>query len=221
MLAIKDLAYWYDKQPENILFENVSLQFETGKMIAIVGKSGSGKTTLLSLISGLDVPKQGQVVYKDKVLTKSNLTTFRKHDVAIVFQDYNLLTYLSAYQNVQVAMEISGHTIPEREKHIRKLLASVGIDETMQDKKVTHLSGGQQQRVAIARALAADSDLIVADEPTGNLDEETSQEIVNLFKSIAHEQNKTVILVTHDQDVTQQADVAYELAQKTLKMLKK
>ncbi|WP_407281255.1 ABC transporter ATP-binding protein [Lactococcus formosensis] len=221
MLAIKDLAYWYDKQPENILFENVSLQFETGKMIAIVGKSGSGKTTLLSLISGLDVPKQGQVVYKDKVLTKSNLTTFRKHDVAIVFQAYNLLTYLSAYQNVQVAMEISGHTIPEREKHIRKLLASVGIDETMQDKKVTHLSGGQQQRVAIARALAADSDLIVADEPTGNLDEETSQEIVNLFKSIAHEQNKTVILVTHDQDVTQQADVAYELAQKTLKMLKK
>lgn len=221
MLAIKDLAYWYDKQPENILFENVSLQFETGKMIAIVGKSGSGKTTLLSLISGLDVPKQGQVVYKDKVLTKSNLTTFRKHDVAIVFQAYNLLTYLSAYQNVQVAMEISGHTIPEREKHIRKLLASVGIDKTMQDKKVTHLSGGQQQRVAIARALAADSDLIVADEPTGNLDEETSQEIVNLFKSIAHEQNKTVILVTHDQDVTQQADVAYELAQKTLKMLKK
>lgn len=221
MLAIKDLAYWYDKQPENILFENVSLQFETGEMIAIVGKSGSGKTTLLSLISGLDVPKQGQVVYKDKVLTKSNLTTFRKHDVAIVFQAYNLLTYLSAYQNVQVAMEISGHTIPEREKHIRKLLASVGIDETMQDKKVTHLSGGQQQRVAIARALAADSDLIVADEPTGNLDEETSQEIVNLFKSIAHEQNKTVILVTHDQDVTQQADVAYELAQKTLKMLKK
>lgn len=221
MLAIKDLAYWYDKQPENILFENVSLQFETGKMIAIVGKSGSGKTTLLSLISGLDVPKQGQVVYKDKVLTKSNLTTFRKHDVAIVFQAYNLLTYLSAYQNVQVSMEISGHTIPEREKHIRKLLASVGIDETMQDKKVTHLSGGQQQRVAIARALAADSDLIVADEPTGNLDEETSQEIVNLFKSIAHEQNKTVILVTHDQDVTQQADVAYELAQKTLKMLKK
>ena len=221
MLAIKDLAYWYDKQPENILFENVSLQFETGKMIAIVGKSGSGKTTLLSLISGLDVPKQGQVVYKDKVLTKSNLTTFRKHDVAIVFQAYNLLTYLSAYQNVQVAMEISGHTIPEREKHIHKLLASVGIDETMQDKKVTHLSGGQQQRVAIARALAADSDLIVADEPTGNLDEETSQEIVNLFKSIAHEQNKTVILVTHDQDVTQQADVAYELAQKTLKMLKK
>lgn len=221
MLAIKDLAYWYDKQPENILFENVSLQFETGEMIAIVGKSGSGKTTLLSLISGLDVPKQGQVVYKDKVLTKSNLTTFRKHDVAIVFQAYNLLTYLSAYQNVQVAMEISGHTIPEREKHIRKLLASVGIYETMQDKKVTHLSGGQQQRVAIARALAADSDLIVADEPTGNLDEETSQEIVNLFKSIAHEQNKTVILVTHDQDVTQQADVAYELAQKTLKMLKK
>lgn len=221
MLAIKDLAYWYDKQPENILFENVSLQFEMGEMIAIVGKSGSGKTTLLSLISGLDVPKQGQVVYKDKVLTKSNLTTFRKHDVAIVFQAYNLLTYLSAYQNVQVAMEISGHTIPEREKHIRKLLASVGIDETMQDKKVTHLSGGQQQRVAIARALAADSDLIVADEPTGNLDEETSQEIVNLFKSIAHEQNKTVILVTHDQDVTQQADVAYELAQKTLKMLKK
>lgn len=221
MLAIKDLTYWYDKQPENILFENLNLQFEAGKMIAIVGKSGSGKTTLLSLISGLDVPKQGQVVYKEEVLTKSNLTTFRKHDVAIVFQDYNLLTYLSAYQNVQVAMEISGHTIPEREKHIRKLLASVGIDETMQDKKVTHLSGGQQQRVAIARALAADSDLIVADEPTGNLDEETSQEIVNLFKSIAHEQNKTVILVTHDRDVAAQADIAYELVQKTLKKMNK
>ena len=183
-------------------------------MYAILGKSGSGKTTFLSLISGLDSAKEGEILYNDTSLAKIGLTKFRKHNLAIVFQAYNLFTYMSAYQNVDSALEISGVKKDNQREFITESLKSVGITEDLQHKKVSQLSGGQQQRVAIVRAMVTGADIIVADEPTGNLDEETGREIINLFEKIAHEQKKIVILVTHDLDIAKRSDVTYELRDK-------
>ena len=213
MLETKNLGFWY-QNPEDILFKDVNLKFEAGKMYAILGKSGSGKTTFLSLISGLDSAKEGEILYNDTSLAKIGLTKFRKHNLAIVFQAYNLFTYMSAYQNVDSALEISGVKKDNQREFITESLKSVGIAEDLQHKKVSQLSGGQQQRVAIVRAMVTGADIIVADEPTGNLDEETGREIINLFEKIAHEQKKIVILVTHDLDIAKRSDVTYELRDK-------
>lgn len=213
MLKTQDLGYWY-KQEQEYLFKDVNLTFDQGKMYAILGASGSGKTTFLSLIAGLDLPKTGTISYEETSLAKIGLRNYRKNDVSIIFQAYNLLPYLSALENVLAAMEISGLKGSDKKEKALKQLAEVGIDETMAHKKVTELSGGQQQRVAIVRAICCDHQLIVADEPTGNLDEETSKEIVQLFQKIAHEQQKCIIIVTHEKEVANACDQIYELKQK-------
>lgn len=220
MLRTENLGFWY-QNPEDALYQEVSLTFETGKMYAILGASGSGKTTFLSLISGLDNPREGTVYYEDHPLAKIGLRNYRKNSVSIIFQAYNLLPYLSAVDNVVAAMEISQTKQKNRRQIALEHLARVGIDEQMAQKKVTLLSGGQQQRVAIVRAICCDHQLIVADEPTGNLDETTSQEIVQLFQEIAHEQDRCIILVTHELDVAKKCDEVYELKNKefTRKML--
>ena len=183
-------------------------------MYAILGASGSGKTTFLSLISGLDQPKEGEVYYEEQSLAKIGLRNYRKNDVSIIFQAYNLLPYLSAVDNVIVAMEISNAKHKEYRRIALERLARVGIDETLAKKQVTRLSGGQQQRVAIVRAICCEHQLIVADEPTGNLDEVSSQEIVHLFQEIAHEQNRCIIIVTHELEVAKSCDEIYELKNK-------
>lgn len=213
MLETKNLGFWY-QDPENALFKDVNLQFKPGKMYAILGKSGSGKTTFLSLISALESPKEGEILYKSENLDKIGLTRFRRHHLAIVFQAYNLLTYMTAYQNVNCALEISGIKKENKRTFITENLEAVGITEDLWHKKVAQLSGGQQQRVAIVRAMITGADIIVADEPTGNLDEETGREMIALFEKIAHEQNKIVILVTHDNDIAKRSDVTYELKDK-------
>lgn len=213
MLETKKLGFWYQDKVDT-LFENVNLQFEAGNMYAILGKSGSGKTTFLSLISGLDSAKEGEIFYQDKSLNQIGLTRFRKHHLAIVFQAYNLFTYMTAYQNVSSALEISGEKKENKRAFITESLKSVGITEDLQHKKVGQLSGGQQQRVAVVRAMVTGTDIIVADEPTGNLDEETGRDIINLFEKIAHDQKKIVILVTHDNDIAKKSDVTYELKDK-------
>ena len=205
MLRTENLGFWY-QNPEDALYKEVNLTFETGKMYAILGASGSGKTTFLSLISGLDHPKEGKVFYEEKQLSKIGLRNYRKNDVSIIFQAYNLLPYLSAIDNVLTAMEISKTGHKNNRKIALDSLARVGIDETLAKKQVTKLSGGQQQRVAIVRAICCNHQLIVADEPTGNLDENTSQEIVQLFQEIAHEQNRCIIIVTHEQEVAKKCD---------------
>lgn len=210
MLKTENLAFWYQTEAD-ALFKDVNLSFEAGKMYAILGTSGSGKTTFLSLVAGLDTPKSGDILYEDKSLKKIGLRNFRRKDVSIVFQAYNLLPYLSALDNVLAAMEISGSTRSDKKAYALASLAEVGIDEVLAHKKVTQLSGGQQQRVAIVRAVCCDHPFIVADEPTGNLDEYTSGDIVTLFKRIAHDENKCVLIVTHDQDVAKQCDEVYEL----------
>lgn len=213
MLETKNLGFWY-QDPANALFKDVNLQFEPGNMYAILGKSGSGKTTFLSLISALESPKEGAILYNSENLDKIGLTRFRRQHLANVFQAYNLLTYMTAYQNVSSALEISGVKKENKRDFITESLKSVAITEDLHHKKVAQLSGGQQQRVAIVRAMITGADIIVADEPTGNLDEETGREMIALFEKIAHEQNKIVILVTHDSDIAKRSDVTYELKDK-------
>ncbi|MGO2743490.1 MAG: ABC transporter ATP-binding protein [Pseudolactococcus laudensis] len=213
MLETKNLGFWY-QDPANALFMDVNLQFEPGNMYAILGKSGSGKTTFLSLISALESPKEGAILYNSENLEKIGLTRFRRQHLANVFQAYNLLTYMTAYQNVSSALEISGVKKENKRDFITESLKSVAITEDLHHKKVAQLSGGQQQRVAIVRAMITGADIIVADEPTGNLDEETGREMIALFEKIAHEQNKIVILVTHDSDIAKRSDVTYELKDK-------
>ncbi|MCY7201447.1 ABC transporter ATP-binding protein [Streptococcus gallolyticus subsp. gallolyticus] len=211
-LRTHNIGYWYTNNPDDYLFKDVNLTFEKGKVYSILGQSGSGKTTFLSLLAGLDSPKAGEIYLEDNDINKSGLTNYRKNSVSTIFQAYNLMTYMTARQNVQTALEISNNPVDNAK--IEELFELVGIPKEMIDKPVLQLSGGQQQRVAIVRALATEHDLIIADEPTGNLDEETTQDIVNIFKDIAHKQNKTVIIVTHETAVAQETDVTFELKKK-------
>lgn len=213
MLRTKNLSYWYQNEAD-YLFKDVNLQFTDGQMYAILGASGSGKTTFLSLISGLDTPKGGSILYNEEPLQAIGLRNYRRKDVSIVFQSYNLLPYMTALDNVLTAMDISGAKRENKKQYALDCLAKVGIDQELAMKKVTMLSGGQQQRVAIVRALCCDHSLIVADEPTGNLDENTSKEIVKLFQQIAHEEHKCIIIVTHEQEVAKACDQVYELKKK-------
>lgn len=208
-LQTKNIGYWYTNNPDDYLFKDVNLTFEKGKVYSILGQSGSGKTTFLSLLAGLDSPKTGQIYLDDTDINKSGLTNYRRNAVSTIFQAYNLMTYMTARQNVQTALEISNKSVDNAK--IEELFELVGIPREMIDKPVLKLSGGQQQRVAIVRALATGHDLIIADEPTGNLDEETTQDIVSIFKEIAHQQNKTVIIVTHETAVAKETDVIFEL----------
>jgi putative ABC transport system ATP-binding protein len=216
-LHTKNIGYWYTNNPDDYLFKDVNLSFERGKIYAILGQSGSGKTTFLSLLAGLDSPKTGKIYLDDKDINKSGLTNYRKNAVSTIFQAYNLMTYMIARQNVQTALEITNTTVDNAK--IEELFELVGIHKEMIDKPVLQLSGGQQQRVAIVRALATNHDIIIADEPTGNLDEETTQDIVNIFKDIAHQQNKTVIIVTHETAVAKETDVVFELKKKQFTQL--
>jgi len=211
-LRTHNIGYWYTNNPDDYLFKDINLTFEKGKIYSILGQSGSGKTTFLSLLAGLDSPKAGEIYLEDNDINKSGLTNYRKNSVSTIFQAYNLMTYMTARQNVQTALEISNKPVDNAK--IEELFELVGIPKEMIDKPVLQLSGGQQQRVAIVRTLATEHDLIIADEPTGNLDEETTQDIVNIFKDIAHKQNKTVIIVTHETAVAQETDVTFELKKK-------
>jgi len=213
MLATQDLAYWYTNE-QDALYKDVNLTFEKGKVYAILGASGSGKTTFLSLISGLDTPKKGTITYNGENIQKIGLRNYRRKDISIVFQAYNLLPYMTALQNIFTAMEIAGSKRSDKKTYALQCLAKVGIDETLANKKVGLLSGGQQQRVAIVRAICCDHELIVADEPTGNLDEETSSDIVKVFQEMAHEEQKCIIIVTHESDVSKACDEVFELKHK-------
>lgn len=217
MLETKAIGYWYTEAAD-YLYQDVNLTFEKGNMYAILGASGSGKTTFLSLISGLGQPKAGEILYEGKSLSKIGLRNYRKNDVSLIFQAYNLLPYLTALDNVLTAIAISAVKVADKKALALAQLQAVGIDEQLANKQVTQLSGGQQQRVAIARALSCDHELIVADEPTGNLDEKTSQDIVQLFQKVAHEKQKCLIIVTHEREVAKACDKVYELSNKTFQL---
>ncbi|ASG79567.1 MULTISPECIES: ABC transporter ATP-binding protein [Lactiplantibacillus] len=210
MLKVNDLGYWYDRQ-ENSLFEHVNLEFKSGTSYAIVGQSGSGKTTFLSLLAGLDKPRAGQIELNGEPINKIGLTNYRRSKVAIVFQSYNLLTYMSPLNNLMTAMAITNSEHRGDKDYAMKMLRRLGISDDQMKKNVQRLSGGQQQRVAIARTMVCDAKLVVADEPTGNLDEENTKYVIDQFQKIAHEQKKCVIIVTHEPDVADACDHSYRL----------
>lgn len=212
ILELKNVSYRYSDAPkDDYVFKDISYSFEEGKIYAIKGKSGSGKTTLLSLISGLEKCNEGDIFFENKNLKKINLDIYRNTHIGIVFQSYNLLPYLTAIENIELSMYITKEKINNKKEKALELMKSVGLSERYAKRKILKLSGGEQQRIAIARSLAYDAKVIIADEPTGNLDKETEKEILNILKKIAKEKNKCIIIVTHSENVCKEADVVYEL----------
>lgn len=207
VLSLNNISFSYGK---TLVLQNLSYEFEEGKIYCIVGKSGAGKTTLLSVLSGLATPNSGSIFYEDKDIKKIDKYKFRSKYIGVIFQSYNLITKFTALENVVLSMDIAGVRGVNKKEKAMRLLESVGLNEDEANRRVLKLSGGQQQRVAIARALSYDSKIILADEPTGNLDGDTQQEIMQIFRTLA-EQGKCVVLVSHSPEVAKLCDVRYEL----------
>ncbi|MDR0487789.1 MAG: ABC transporter ATP-binding protein [Propionibacteriaceae bacterium] len=209
-LALDHVSYRYEGSTKPVL-KDISATFERGSVYTIVGKSGAGKSTLLSLISGLDLPTKGEVLCGGMSLKEMDRDWYRSWKVGVIFQSFNLITNATAVQNIVLSMNISKSKVKDKKTHTYELLERMGIDRETADRKVLKLSGGEQQRVGIARALAHDPAILIADEPTGNLDRETEAEILDIFTRLAHEENRCVILVTHSRKVTSIADKIYSI----------
>ncbi len=186
ILEIENLVYTYDNRQK--VLKNISVQMEQGKMYAILGPSGCGKTTLLSLLGGLDSPTKGKILYNGEDIEKTGLANHRKKNVAFIFQSYNLIDYLTPIENVQLTSKLPALPILEQ----------LGLTKEETRRNVLKLSGGQQQRVAIARALASDANIILADEPTGNLDSKSSRTVIEAFENARKQLGATIFMVTHD-----------------------
>lgn len=212
LLKLDNISYRYDNNSP-LVIKNLSYEFEEGKVYAIVGKSGAGKTTLLSILSSLAAPTSGNIYLKDEDVAKIDKYKFRSKYVGVIFQNFNLLPHLTALENVVLSMNISGKKFTEKSKNeiAMELLNKVGLSEEEANRRILKLSGGQQQRVAIARAISYAPDIILADEPTGNLDSETQSEIIDIFKMLAKE-GKCIIIVTHSQFVAGQSDTVFKLS---------
>ena len=207
MIEFCNVKYTYDGKKD--VLKGINVQMEQGRMYAILGPSGCGKTTLLSLLGGLDSPTAGKVLFQGEDIAKTGLANHRKSHVSFIFQSYNLIDYLTPQENVALTSKLPPQPILDR----------VGLTEEESRRNVLKLSGGQQQRVAIARALASESPVILADEPTGSLDEDTARDITELLKSSAHDQGKCVVIVTHSNEVAEQADVVLRLKRGGLQIL--
>ena len=213
ILETRDLYFTYpDGENRKVILNEVNVSFEKGKFYTILGASGSGKTTFLSLIAALDKPEKGEILFNGEDIGKIGLEKYRRNNIGIVFQSYNLIPYMNGLENVMVAMSITDNKIEGNMKDkALEILESVGIDGTKATRRINRLSGGEQQRVAIARAISTNVEVIVADEPTGNLDGKTSETIIELFKELAHQRNKCVIMVTHSEKIAEQSDVILKL----------
>ncbi|MBQ6135338.1 MAG: ABC transporter ATP-binding protein [Bacilli bacterium] len=212
LLSIQNASYQYsDAEGDEYALRDVSYNFEKGKLYAIRGRSGTGKTTLLSLISGLERCTEGKIIFDGKDLKDINLDYYRSHEIGIVFQSYNLLPFMTVSENIILSMDASGIKVDNKKEEALRLMKNVGLKETYATRKVLRISGGEQQRVAIARSLSYNTKMIVADEPTGNLDKQTEKEILEIFEKLAHEEGKCVIIVTHSPNVCEMADQVYDL----------
>lgn len=205
ILTLTNVFYNYEGAKKTIL-NNISAEFELGKVYIIMGKSGSGKSTLLSLASGLDLPTKGEISYNGKNLRQIDRDNYRARNIGVIFQGYNLLTNATALENIIISMNISKNHGKNKKQAGLKLLEKVGIDKETANRKILKLSGGEQQRVGIARALSHDPDIIIADEPSGNLDNETEKNIMEILQRLAHEENKCILVVTHSKQVSEYAD---------------
>lgn len=219
ILTLQNVSFQYEGAKKQVL-KDVSVAFDKGVLYGIIGKSGAGKSTMLSLLSGMDLCTKGEIYYHDQPMKTINRDVYRAKGIGVIFQGYNLLTNATVIDNILLAMDISGQKSPNRKKEALKILASVGISEEMAKRKVLKLSGGEQQRVGIARALASKAEIIIADEPTGNLDSDTEAEILTIFKKLAHEEEKCVILVTHSKEVAACVDQVFVLQAGTLKTIR-
>ena len=209
VLSMNKVSYQYKEARQSVLSQ-IDQEFEAGKFYAIIGKSGSGKSTLLSLLAALDNPTSGKILFEGEDIQEKGDSYHRKHHISLVFQNYNLIDYLTPLENIRLVN-------PEATKEI---LLQLGLEESHVNRNVLKLSGGQQQRVAIARALVSEAPIILADEPTGNLDEQTAGEIIDVLKSLAKERNKCVIVVTHSKEVANAADTILELRETKLHEVK-
>ena len=208
VLSFSNLSYSYDKKKN--VFHNINAEMELGKIYAIFGTSGCGKTTLLSLLGGLDSPTKGTVFFDGKDIMERGLENHRRNHVSFVFQAYNLIDYMTPIENVKLTSKLP----PE------PILGKMGLTKEEMKRNILQLSGGQQQRVAIARALASEAPVILADEPTGNLDEDTVMSIMQILEDSVHQMNKCAVIVTHSNEIVKRADVVFHLKRGALQMRK-
>ena len=209
ILSFSHLSYSYDKKKD--VFHNITAEMELGKIYAILGTSGCGKTTLLSLLGGLDSPTKGQVFFDGKDIMENGLENHRRNHVSFIFQAYNLIDYMTPIENVKLTSKLP----PE------PILGKMGLTKEEMKRNVLQLSGGQQQRVAIARALASEAPVILADEPTGNLDEDTAMSIMQILEESVRQMNKCAVIVTHSNEIAKRADVVFHLKRGELQYTEK
>lgn len=212
LLSTIDLTYCYKNASQAVYaVKDVSINVESGTYCAIVGKSGSGKSTLISLLAGLDKPFSGDVLYNGNSLSRINMREYRLGVVSVIYQNYNLFPLLTMLENIIIPLEIQKKSKKEAQKIAKEALLKVGLDSTYHKRYPHMLSGGEQQRVAIARSLAAGTKILLADEPTGNCDTSNSAEIIKLLADLAYNENRCVIVATHDPDVMKSTDIVYEM----------
>ncbi len=209
-LTLENVSYAY-KGAERKALDDISVEFQGGKIYAVIGPSGSGKTTLLSILAGLDIPTEGEVFINSTKLSTLDLDQYRREQVSMIFQAFHLFPMLNVVENVSFPMELNGVERAEARTRAKVFLNSVGITDEKHRRFPSNLSGGEQQRVAIARTMASGARVILADEPTGNLDKENGQNIVDILKVLAHENGYCVIIVTHDPAIAEQADQVYAM----------
>ncbi len=212
ILSVKEVTYIYKSKYQSVeAVSNVTCSFEIGRVYAIVGHSGSGKSTLLSLLAGLDVPTKGEIYVEDEPMSTLDRDRYRRETASVVYQSFNLFPLLTALENVAYPMELRGVPVKEAKEKAKELIASVGLEERIGNQLPLMMSGGQQQRVAVARALANNGKILLADEPTGNLDSNNGKIIIELLEKLAHEQDYAIIIITHDTGIAERADVVYTM----------
>lgn len=209
VLSFSNLCYSYDKK-KNVL-NSISAELELGKIYVVLGTSGCGKTTLLSLLGGLDIPARGKILFEGEDIMKNGLENHRRNHVSFIFQSYNLIDYMTPLENVRLTSKLPAEPILEK----------MGLTKEEMKRNVLQLSGGQQQRVAIARALASEAPVILADEPTGNLDEDTAMSIMQILEDSVRQMNKCAVIVTHSNEIAKRADVVFRLRRGTLQVIEK
>ena len=209
ILELNHVGFRY--RPDRPVLEDVNCRFETGVFYALVGKSGAGKSTLLSLMAGLDLPTEGEILFEGRSTAGMDLSEYRRRHASVIYQDFALLPLLTVQENIQYPMALCGVPPQEAAQQARELARRVSLPEELLDRYPSRISGGEQQRVAIARSLTLDRRLLLADEPTGNLDSENSDIVIDLLRRLAHDEDRCVIVVTHDLSVMDQADVTYRV----------
>jgi putative ABC transport system ATP-binding protein len=212
ILELRDITYSYNSKYQKVnALKNIECSFEQGKVYALVGKSGSGKSTLLSLLAGLDVPASGSILFEGKPISSMDPAKYRRECAPMIYQSFRLFPLLTVSENITYPMELRGFKGKKAREKAGELVNRVALPDTVLDRFPNMLSGGEQQRVAIARALSMDSKLLLADEPTGNLDEENSRNIIDILVSLAHTDGYCVIIATHDLAILPKMDVVFRM----------